>query len=118
MKIGFYSPYFDSLSGGERYVLTLASHWSMSHSVSLFWDDPTIVQKAQNRLHIDLSRVGVVPNVFKTRNFFKKLKISRGYDLIFFLTDGSVPTTFAKHNILHFQVPFSHVPAHAIKLRR
>lgn len=118
MKIGFYSPYFDSLSGGERYVLTLASHWSKQHAVSLFWDDASIIKRAQSRLNIDLSRVGVVDNVFKTKNFFKKLRISRGYDLIFFLTDGSVPTTFAKHNILHFQVPFAHVPVHAIKLRR
>jgi glycosyltransferase involved in cell wall biosynthesis len=118
MKIGFYSPYFDSLSGGERYVLTLASHWSKIHNVSLFWDDASVIQKAQHRLNIDLSKVGVVENVFKTKNLFKKLKVSRGYDLIFFLTDGSVPTTFAKYNILHFQVPFSYVPVHAIKLRR
>ncbi len=118
MKIGFYSPYFDSLSGGERYVLTLASHWARLHDVSLFWDDPEILAKTEKRLHIDMSRISTVENVFATRNIFKKMIVSRGYDLLFFLTDGSIPTTFAKYNILHFQVPFQNIPVHPIKLSR
>lgn len=118
MKIGFYSPYLDSLSGGERYTLTLASYWSKAHDVSLFWDDASIIKKAEDRLHIDLSRVHTVENVFATRNIFKKMMVSRGYDLIFFLTDGSIPTTFAKYNILHFQVPFQHIPVYPVKLSR
>ncbi|MCX6791870.1 MAG: glycosyltransferase [Candidatus Gottesmanbacteria bacterium] len=118
MKIGFYSPYFDSMSGGERYLLTIASHWSKSHDVFLFWDDPKILVQSEKRFHIDLTRIRTTENVFKTKNVFKKLAISRGYDLIFFLTDGSIPTTFAKRNILHFQVPFQHIPVHPIKLLR
>ena len=118
MKIGFYSPYFDSMSGGERYLLTIASHWAQHHDVLLFWDDPQILAQSEKRLHIDLSRIRTVENVFKTKNVFKKLAISRGYDLIFFLTDGSIPTTFAKRNILHFQVPFQHISVHPIKLLR
>jgi len=118
MKIGFYSPYLDSLAGGERYLLTLASHWSESHDVSLFWDDPKILRRASERLGINLVKVKTVPNVFATRNIFAKMIVSRGYDLIFFLTDGSIPTTFARHNILHFQVPFQHIAIHPIKLSR
>ncbi len=118
MKIGFYSPYFDSMSGGERYIMTLASHWSRLHEVFLFWDDPGILSESEKRLHIDLKRIRTVANVFKTKNVFKKLTISRGYDLLFFLTDGSIPTTFAKRNILHFQVPFQKISVHPIKLTR
>lgn len=118
MKIGFYSPYFDSMSGGERYLLTLASYWSQSHEVFLFWDDPKILAESERRLYIDLARIRTTENVFKTKNVFNKLAISRGYDLIFFLTDGSVPTTFAKRNILHFQVPFQEISVHPIKLTR
>jgi glycosyltransferase involved in cell wall biosynthesis len=44
--------------------------------------------------------------------------VSRAYDLIFFLTDGSIPTTFAKYNILHFQIPFQHISVHPVKLSR
>jgi glycosyltransferase involved in cell wall biosynthesis len=118
MKIGFYSPYLDSLSGGERYVLALASHWSKTHEVHLFWDEKSILSKATRYLKIDLSRTHTVENVFLTRNIFKKMMVSRSYDLIFFLSDGSVPTTFAKYNILHFQVPFQHIRVHPIKLGR
>lgn len=118
MKIGFFSPYFDSMSGGERYLLTLASHWSAGHDVSLFWDDSNILSELEKRLHIDLKKVHTVKNVFKTKNVFKKLVVSRGYDLIFFLTDGSVPTTFARRNILHFQVPFHTISVHPIKFTR
>lgn len=118
MNIGFSSPYFDSLAGGERYALTLASHWSKKHTVSLFWDEPDVLRKAESRFNIDLSAVRPVENVFKTRNLFKKMMVSRSYDLIFFLTDGSIPTTFCRHNILHFQVPFQHIPVHSIKLSR
>jgi len=118
MKIGFYSPYLESLSGGERYTLTLASHWSKTHDVSLFTNDLGLQKKAKERFGIDLSRVQLVPNIFKTRNIFKKLLISRTYDLLFFLTDGSIPTTFARYNILHFQVPFTHLRLHSIKMSR
>lgn len=118
MKIGFYSPFVDSIAGGERYLLTLASHWSKTHDVVLFWDDRSILHKAQSHLNIDLTRVRTAENVFRTRNIFKKMIASRGYDLIFFLSDGSIPTTFAKYNILHFQVPFQHISIHPIKLSR
>lgn len=118
MKIGFFSPYFDSMSGGERYLLTLASHWSRGHTVSLFCDDPAIGKTAGARLHIDLSRVKTAENVFVKGNVFRKLRVTREYDVIFFLTDGSIPTTFARKNILHFQVPFKKVPYHPIKMLR
>lgn len=109
LKIGFYNPYLDSLTGGERYTLALASHWSKIHNVDVFWDEAAILKKAAERLRLELDQVQVVPNIFQTGNIFKKLFVSRQYDLIFFLSDGSVPTSLAKHNILHFQVPFQSV---------
>ena len=118
MKIGFYNPYFDGFGGGERYTLTLASHWSRAHDVTLFWDDPTIVKKSQDRFGLDLSNVTVVPNVFSKKNVLQKVMVSVGYDLIFFLSDGSVPLSFAKHNILHFQVPFGVVKTTPFHLAR
>lgn len=118
MKIGFYNPYFDGLGGGERYTLTLAAHWSRHHDVVLFWDDPNIVGQSEKRFGIDLMNVRVVPNLFKNANIFGKLLGSRKYDLIFFLSDGSIPATLAKHNILHFQVPFESVLADPWKLKR
>lgn len=118
LKIGFYNPYFDGLGGGERYTLTLAGHWSERHETVIFWDDPNIIGAAEQRFGIDLAGVRVVPNIFKNGNIFRKLLESRKYDLIFFLSDGSIPASFATHNILHFQVPFASVLADPWKLRR
>lgn len=118
MKIGFYSPYLDTLGGGERYTLTLASHWSGHHSVSVFWDQADILDKAQKRFDINLSSIKVVQNIFRGSNVFKKLFITRQYDLLFFLSDGSIPSTIAKRNILHFQIPFSPIAYSRAKLSR
>ncbi len=118
LNIGIYNPYFDGLGGGERYTLTLAGYWARSHDVSLFWDDPKIVGLAEKRFGIDLTNVRVTPNIFKNANIFEKLWKSRNYDLIFFLSDGSIPGSLAKHNILHFQVPFASVLADPWKLKR
>jgi len=109
MKIGFYSPYFDSLSGGERYVFTLAGHWSKAHDISVFWNDSAICTKAQDRFRLHLEKVHVVPNIFQNEPLINKLFSSSQYDLIFFLSDGSIPMSGASHNILHFQVPFQKV---------
>jgi len=118
MKIGIYNPYVDTQSGGERYTLTLASHWSKVHDVSVFWDKSDILDETQKRLDIDLSRVNVARNIFRGSNIFKKLFLTRQYDLIFVLSDGSIPSTLAKRNILHYQVPFPTVAYSTVKLLR
>lgn len=118
MRIGFYSPYLDTIGGGERYLLTLASHWSKRHDVFVFWDNGEILNEAQNRFNIDLSRTKVTRNIFLDTFVFKKLFITRQYDLIFFLSDGSIPSTLARYNILHYQVPFEKVPYSSVKLGR
>ena len=116
MTIGFYNPYLDGLGGGERYTLTLASHWSKTHDVFLFWDDQSIIKRSSERFNLDLSRIKVVRNIFQHNNLLNKLVLSKQYDLIFFLTDGSIPASAAKHNILHFQVPFPRLSFSSIKM--
>ncbi|MDP1721730.1 MAG: glycosyltransferase family 4 protein [Candidatus Gottesmanbacteria bacterium] len=118
MNIGFYSPYLDTLGGGERYVFTLASHWSKMHSVSVFWNQSDILRNAQKRFNIDLSRIKVARNIFGDTSVLKKLVLTRQYDLIFFLSDGSIPSTLAKYNILHYQSPFGNISYSPIKLTR
>jgi len=118
LKIGLYDPYFDSFGGGERYMLSLGEHWSKKHDVSIFWDDNTIIGTSQKRFNLDLSQISVVTNVFKNDSLIKKMLVSATYDCIVFLSDGSIPMTLAKKNILHFQVPFSTVPMSVWKRSR
>jgi glycosyltransferase involved in cell wall biosynthesis len=109
MKIGIYNPYFDSYGGGERYTLTLAEHWSLLHDVSVLWNNKSMLNKAEERFSLDLDRVHVTPNFFSSGTLFNKLIESRRYDLLFILSDGSIPVSMAKCNILHFQVPFPRI---------
>lgn len=106
MKFGFYSPYLATFGGGERYMLTLASHLSQNHLVDIFWDDPNIKPPLARFLKIDLTKTRFVENIF-AKKFLPKIFSTFGYNMIFVLSDGSVPSTFAAKNILHFQVPFN-----------
>lgn len=105
MKFGFYSLYLDTPGGGERYMLVLASHLSNNNDVDVFWDRQTIKPLLSRFLKIDLTKTHFVKNIFSEKSFAKARKTFR-YDCIFVLSDGSIPTTFAKKSILHFQVPF------------
>lgn len=93
-------PYLDTLGGGERYMMTIAHILAKKKwEIDVEWDNPSIVEKLETRLGLDLSGVNIVPDGKK----------GRGYDLCFWLSDGSIPTLWAKKNILHFQVPFQDV---------
>ncbi len=106
MKIGIFDPYLDTLGGGEKYVLDIASCLSQNHSVFLFWDDPAILKKAKERFNINLSNVSTTQNIFSSGNsFIRKVKKTKEYDVIFYVSDGSIPTLFSKRNILIFQFP-------------
>lgn len=109
MKFGFYSPYLNTFGGGERYMLALASHIAKKHDVDIFWDDPEIKAPLSRFLKIDLTKTKFVENVFK-HPLFQRISKTRAYDCIFVISDGSIPATFAKRNILHFQVPFKFPP--------
>ncbi|MGB9706538.1 MAG: glycosyltransferase family 4 protein [Microgenomates group bacterium] len=107
-KAGIYDPYLDTLGGGERYMMTAAEcllekNWQ----VDIFWNHPEISSRIKDRLGINLNRVNFVEDIFYSKkNLLERIKITQKYDLIFYLSDGSVPFLFAKKNILHFQVPF------------
>jgi len=45
-------------------------------------------------------------NLFqKIKSIYQKYKVLSQYDLIFYLSDGSIPLLFSKKNLLHVQVP-------------
>lgn len=136
MKAGIYDPYLDTLGGGERYCLTVAeillkNGWQ----VDLFWSGQRdLLQQAKNRFSLKIDKINFVDDIFhlkkikidpqedlnqirailnhpllphyKISKIIKNYQIMHQYDLIFFLSDGSVPLLFAKKNLFHIQVPF------------
>ncbi len=96
------------MSGGEKYMLTLAECLSLEHSVTIFWDkdkENDIRDKAKHRFNFDLANITFAPSIFNSSiSFVERFLESKKYDLIFFLSDGSIPF-LACPVIIHFQSP-------------
>lgn len=100
MRAAIYSPYLDTLGGGERYIVSvarvLADH---GYDVDLEWHDSGIKKALEDRFGFGLEKINIVPQI----------KRGDGYDICFWLSDGSIPTLSSRKNFLHFQVPFKNV---------
>jgi len=104
-KALIYNPYLDTLGGGERYCLTLAECLlSKGWEVDFWWRGEDVLSKAKKRFGLTLKGLRVIsPDL---RPLFKRLRLTQSYDLIFWLSDGSLPFLLSSNNIVHFQVPF------------
>lgn len=113
MRIGIFDPYFDTLGGGEKYILDIALCLSKESKVDIFWDAPNqdvIRRQILERFDIDASHIRFVPNIFSKKSLFvQRLFTTLSYDVFFFVSDGSIPLLFAKKNILIFQFPINWV---------
>ena len=95
-----------------------------------------ILSTAEKRFNLNLKGLNFVPDIFglvpqkidfmeennlktihsrslpslnliqKIKNIYLKYKVLSRYDLLFYLSDGSIPLLFSKNNLLHVQVPF------------
>lgn len=106
MRIGVFDPYLDDMGGGEKYMLSIAECLSKEHEVTLFWNNKQDLEIARGRFSLSLDKVNLSPNIFSPGvNFFKRVLISRKFDVLIVLSDGSIPFTFSKKLFLHFQRP-------------
>lgn len=100
MRAAIYNPYLDTLGGGERYTLGFANVLSKNgFDVDVQWKDTIIKTRLEKRFGMKFGSVNVVEDI----------KRGDGYDLCFWVSDGSIPLLHARKNILHFQVPFHDV---------
>ncbi len=118
MKIAIFDPYLDTLSGGEKYMLSIAMSLSKDNDVSIFWNDESgkeIIDKAALRFGYDLSSMKFVPSLFTNKvGFLTRYEATKEYDLIIVLSDGSIPIVGCPL-ILHFQSPMNWVKGKSIK---
>ncbi len=100
MRAAIYNPYFDTLGGGERYTASvIKALLEKGFDVDVEWNDPGLNKKLRDRFGIIVDNARVVPSIER----------GDGYDLTFWVSDGSIPTLKSRKNILHFQVPFQKV---------
>lgn len=106
MKIGIFDPYLDTLGGGEKYILDIANCLAQDNEVLIFWDDPLIKKEWERRFNKRLESINIAKNIFSNKNnLFKRFFQTKDYDLIIYVSDGSIPLLFGKKNILIFQFP-------------
>jgi glycosyltransferase involved in cell wall biosynthesis len=100
MRAAIFNPYLDTLGGGERYAMSFAKILlEKGYTVDVEWKDKAIKEKLESRFGLDLSGL----------NFVDSINRGDGYDLCFWVSDGSIPALKSRKNILHFQVPFHDV---------
>ncbi|MFC1625711.1 glycosyltransferase family 4 protein [Patescibacteria group bacterium] len=100
MRAAIYNPYLDTLGGGERYTLSFAKVLiKAGYKVDIQWNKSPIKKTLEDRFGMDLDEVSFVSDIGR----------GDGYELCFWVSDGSIPTLRARRNILHFQVPFHDV---------
>ena len=100
MKAAIFNPYWDTLGGGERYTISFAKVLEeLGYTVDIEWREKDLLSKIEKRFGIVAGNINVVESVKK----------GEGYDICFWVSDGSIPLLHARSNILHFQVPFTNV---------
>lgn len=100
MKACFFNPYLDTMGGGELYTLSFAKVLEeMGYEIFFEWENTLIKEKLKKRFWVNIDRF----------NFVETIKRGDNFDVCFWVSDGSVPLLYARHNFLHFQVPFLNV---------
>lgn len=114
MKICLYSPYVPKhIGGGERYIFDVALALANQHQVFFavaapsFTSDEQIKTKYEAFLGESLAKITFIPAPLGTpASFLTKLWWTRQWDVLYYLTDGSLFFSLARRNILHIQFPF------------
>lgn len=120
MRVALYSPYLDTFGGGEKYMMTIAEILSKnSHDVDMLLDPNLnnigpeyLKNELTKRFDLDLTRTRFInAPLGEGSSFFSRVFFLKEYDLLFYLTDGSIFLPTAKRNILHIQSPLIGQPA-------
>lgn len=128
MKAAIYSPYLDTLGGGEKYMMSIAEILSEGNSVEVLIDEHLLSlgidlkDKLSKRFNLNLKTVNFIKApVGKNSSSLERIFFLKKYDVLFYLTDGSIFYPTSMKNILHIQSPLPGQPAKSwwgkIKLR-
>ena len=95
-RVLIYNPYWDTMGGGERYsAQTAAVFLSRNWQVDIVWQSD-IRSAVKARFGIDLQKANMISDYWTAK-----------YDVVFWLSDGTLPASFAKTTLVHFQFPFT-----------
>jgi len=110
MKALIVSPYFTNLGGGERYMLSIAVVLGkLGYQIDFGWDNLEEINHLAQKLSLKLYSPKLnllIKSLYASRNPLAMYQATRDYDLVFYLSDGSIPMLGGRKNIVHMQVPF------------
>ncbi len=96
-----YNRTWDSLGGGERYSAAVAKLLEDAGYVVHIWWPEDLDTQIFDRFGIELKTSQFLP--LPKGHFL-------GFDLLFWVSDGSIPISLARKTLIHFQIPFTQVP--------
>ncbi len=114
MKICLYSPYVPKhTGGGEKYLLDVAQSLAQKHQVFLAVSESLdeakekkIRDQYERFLNRSLAKITFISTPLGTSaSWLTKLWWTNQFDVLYYLTDGSLFFSLANKNILHIQVP-------------
>ena len=114
MKALIYNPFWDTMGGGERYTATFAK-MLLEHgwTVDILWSQNLSTQ-IKSTFGLDLTKAKWINSKFNCL-------LTTNYQLLFWLSDGSLPVSLARKTIIHLQFPFAGIggntPANWLKSR-
>lgn len=115
MKIAIYSPYLDTFGGGERYMMTIAEVLSAGSHADILLDKHLhelgadyLKEILSERFDLDLRKTNfITAPLGKNSSAVLRALFLKKYDVLFYLTDGSIFYPTARKNILHIQSPLT-----------
>lgn len=122
MKVAIYSPYLDTFGGGERYIATIAEVLLGIAKVDILLDEHLfsfggqfLKKSLEDRFGLNLSNADFIKApIGKGSNFLQRPIFLKQYDLLVYLTDGSIFIPSARRNILHIQTPLVGQPSKSV----
>ena len=113
------SPYLDHLGGGERYMLTCGQALeTLGYEVYIGWDNLESIRNITKFLSIDLKHPVLdakIKSLYHSDSPLAMFMATRPYDVVVYLSDGSIPMLGGRTNLLHMQVPFHNVDGRSWK---
>ena len=104
-KVGLYDPYLDTLGGGERHILSILKALNEEgYDPVIFWDKD-LSKNIVERFNIKLRNLKFEKNIFGSAHVLEKIKNLSGFDIFFYITDGSYFLSSARKNFVFVMVP-------------
>lgn len=115
------SPYLGHLGGGERYMLTAAEAIGRAgYHLTFAWDSDREITRLATQFGLKLSAFALsskLQQLYFAHSPLASWQATRGFDLVLYMSDGSIPLLGGKRNILHMQVPYHNVAGRSLANR-